>query len=98
MAPFQGASWGSRTRGSRFALHPWLLSFAPPALRTTSPQNPPRPNLQSEKMAMELIRRLAWPGRADPDAFLSREWLVTNGLGGYASGSVGGAATRRYHA
>ncbi len=31
------------------------------------------------------------------DAALRREWLVTNGLGGYASGTVGGAATRRYH-
>ena len=28
---------------------------------------------------------------------LDREWLVTNGLGGYASGTVAGAATRRYH-
>src|SRR5438270_3020072 len=27
----------------------------------------------------------------------SREWLVTNGLGGYASGTIGGVATRRYH-
>jgi predicted glycogen debranching enzyme len=26
-----------------------------------------------------------------------REWLVTNGLGGYASGTVGGVLTRRYH-
>jgi predicted glycogen debranching enzyme len=26
-----------------------------------------------------------------------REWLVTNGIGGYASGSVSGALTRRYH-
>jgi predicted glycogen debranching enzyme len=26
-----------------------------------------------------------------------REWLVTNGLGGFASGTVGGTATRRYH-
>jgi predicted glycogen debranching enzyme len=26
-----------------------------------------------------------------------REWLVTNGLGGYASSSVSGANTRRYH-
>ena len=26
-----------------------------------------------------------------------REWLVTNGLGGYACGSVSGANTRRYH-
>jgi len=27
----------------------------------------------------------------------SREWLVTNAIGGYASGSVSGCATRRYH-
>jgi predicted glycogen debranching enzyme len=26
-----------------------------------------------------------------------REWLVTNGLGGYASGTVAGVNTRRYH-
>jgi predicted glycogen debranching enzyme len=30
-------------------------------------------------------------------AALEREWLVTNGLGGYASGTIGGAPTRRYH-
>ncbi|HEX8463180.1 MAG TPA: amylo-alpha-1,6-glucosidase [Abditibacterium sp.] len=27
----------------------------------------------------------------------SREWLETNGIGGYASGTVAGAVTRRYH-
>jgi predicted glycogen debranching enzyme len=27
----------------------------------------------------------------------SREWLVTNGIGGYASGTVSGSQTRRYH-
>jgi predicted glycogen debranching enzyme len=27
----------------------------------------------------------------------SREWLVTNGVGGYASGTVAGLLTRRYH-
>jgi predicted glycogen debranching enzyme len=26
-----------------------------------------------------------------------REWIVTNGLGGYASGTVAGVVTRRYH-
>jgi predicted glycogen debranching enzyme len=29
--------------------------------------------------------------------YASREWLVTNGLGGYASGTVSGVVTRRYH-
>src|SRR6266849_3845770 len=28
---------------------------------------------------------------------LRREWLVTNGLGGYASGTIAGVITRRYH-
>src|SRR6185436_1935320 len=32
-----------------------------------------------------------------PDPLVSREWLVTNGLGGYASGTDSGVATRRYH-
>ena len=33
----------------------------------------------------------------DPAKFLSREWLITNGLGGFASGTLLGPATRRYH-
>src|SRR5882724_41193 len=31
------------------------------------------------------------------DSSTSREWLVTNGLGGYASGTLSGCNTRRYH-
>src|SRR6266446_868395 len=34
---------------------------------------------------------------ADLPNALRREWLVTNGLGGYASGTVAGVDTRRYH-
>ncbi|HEV2456807.1 MAG TPA: amylo-alpha-1,6-glucosidase [Ktedonobacterales bacterium] len=34
---------------------------------------------------------------ADRDADLSREWLLTNGLGGYALGTICGATTRAYH-
>src|SRR6266581_2219330 len=33
----------------------------------------------------------------DVQAGLNLEWLVTNGLGGYASGSIVGATTRSYH-
>jgi glycogen debranching enzyme len=33
----------------------------------------------------------------DLSAGLRREWLVTNGLGGYASGTLSGIATRSYH-
>ena len=33
----------------------------------------------------------------DLPAALRREWLVTNGLGGYASGTLAGVNTRSYH-
>jgi 4-alpha-glucanotransferase len=36
-----------------------------------------------------------YPGSDQPD---TREWLVTNGLGGYSMSTVSGAHTRRYHA
>ena len=48
----------------------------------------------------ELVRHMPWKRSrhdADRDALLTREWLVTNGLGGYASGTLSGVATRRYH-
>src|SRR5271156_2182530 len=28
---------------------------------------------------------------------LRREWLITNGIGGYGAGTVAGCQTRRYH-
>ncbi len=34
----------------------------------------------------------------DFEAASSREWLETNGIGGFASGTISGANTRRYHA
>jgi predicted glycogen debranching enzyme len=33
----------------------------------------------------------------NPATEVPREWLVTNGLGGYASATISGAITRRYH-
>src|SRR2546422_4801329 len=48
----------------------------------------------------ELVRRIPWPPAdhpSDPEALVTREWLVANGLGGYASGTVSGVITRRYH-
>ena len=43
------------------------------------------------------VIRLPWPGKNDAAAGLNGEWLVTNGLGGYASGTLSGVITRRYH-
>lgn len=46
----------------------------------------------------EVLTRPWAAGERPPlTALLEREWLVTNGLGGYASGTLSGAATRRYH-
>jgi predicted glycogen debranching enzyme len=38
-----------------------------------------------------------WKRGDDPGELLTREWLVTNGLGGYATGTISGSLTRRYH-
>jgi predicted glycogen debranching enzyme len=48
---------------------------------------------------IDVTRRLSWQGgrTASSDELVRREWLVTNGLGGYASGTIGGVLTRRYH-
>jgi len=52
----------------------------------------------------DLVRSIAMPcteadGAAggEADAERLREWIVTNGLGGYASGTVCGVPNRRYH-
>ncbi len=47
-----------------------------------------------------ILNRMPWSrehANPDPVLLLTREWLVTNGLGGFASSSVSGACTRRYH-
>src|SRR5437764_1324956 len=45
-----------------------------------------------------VVRSMEWD-RSHPsrEIVLNREWLLTNGLGGYASGTVSGAITRKYH-
>src|ERR1700675_1351587 len=47
----------------------------------------------------DLIRRIpcAEVPAAELEFLLTREWLVSNGLGGYAAGTVSGIPTRRYH-
>jgi predicted glycogen debranching enzyme len=35
--------------------------------------------------------------RGEVGSLLDKEWLITNGLGGYASGTIIGCPTRRYH-
>jgi predicted glycogen debranching enzyme len=46
----------------------------------------------------KLVRRIDLRKAAqDLPGVLRREWLVTNGLGGYASGTISGSVTWRYH-
>ncbi len=46
-----------------------------------------------------LVREIHWePTEQGRRSLADQEWLVTNGLGGYASGTLSGALTRRYHA
>jgi predicted glycogen debranching enzyme len=51
------------------------------------------------KAAADIVRPVTWEhsdrGR---QSLVWKEWIVTNGLGGYASGTLAGALTRRYHA
>src|SRR5262249_38997735 len=56
----------------------------------------PSTSAELDAAAAEPRRTIAVPPGAG-DALFQREWLVCNGLGGYASGTIGGAPTRRYH-
>lgn len=63
--------------------------------------------LQEQLQLVRPSRRMPWhiAARVDqslhpepsPETLTAREWLVANGLGGYASGTLSGVPTRRYH-
>ncbi len=46
---------------------------------------------------MDELRRIGWRSGDSADALVTREWLLTNGLGGYACGTLGGTLSRRFH-
>lgn len=49
-------------------------------------------------MNSDIVIRTQWTGdESELDDLLTHEWLVTNGLGSYASGTISGVPTRRYH-
>src|SRR3954447_14604460 len=47
----------------------------------------------------DWVFRIPWSATManKTEILLTREWLVTNALGGYASGTIAGVASRRYH-
>ena len=59
---------------------------------TTAIAAPPRPRVSSAPMS---LYSLDTHGQLEP--FMQREWLLTNGLGGFASSTVVGCNTRKYH-
>ena len=60
-----------------------------PAATPTAPVTPTAPPVPLVELGRETCGQL--------EAALRREWLVTNGLGGYAFGTLAGIPTRTYH-
>src|ERR1700682_3799854 len=61
--------------------------------------SPPRRRARAARLLRDqlMASRVCYRRGDPPAALLEREWLVTNGLGGYASGTASCAPTRRYH-
>src|SRR5215204_2550178 len=53
------------------------------------------PSWQPQNLVRKIDVRSV--GREEARHLLHQQWLVTNGLGGYASGTISGAVTWRYH-
>src|SRR5207253_9297217 len=66
---------------------------SPPPARFCSARGP-----AGASSAMPLDNfEISWKPGVDPSYLRQREWLVANGLGGYASGTVAGGVSRRFH-
>ena len=78
----------------------WCRARVPDTLTDSNGTRPPPPRCWPGSCSFEQ-RDCATPGDhhdpPDSAALLTYEWLVTNGLGGSASGTVVGANTRRFH-
>src|SRR6266567_3299109 len=57
----------------------------------------PAKKTREEKMMSDVTISFGPAICNDLTAAEQREWLVTNGIAGFASGTVAGSATRRYH-
>ena len=62
---------------------------------TVTPYLPASGNVSGA--AMVILPGGGYGGLAPHEGKGYADWLVTNGIGGFASGTVGGANTRRYH-
>ena len=64
-----------------------------------APRKPRAPKTAAKKQQSTTNAAISFAGEicGDLAAAEQREWLVTNGIGAFASGAVAGSATRRYH-
>ncbi len=62
-------------------------------MRKLKPQQDPEKMPARERATIEFAREVC----GDLGVAEQQEWLVTNGIGGFASGTVSGNLTRRYH-
>jgi predicted glycogen debranching enzyme len=55
--------------------------------------------MTTRRLLDRIVRAIELPDDRDARTakLLDTEWLITNGLGGYSSSSIGGVITRRYH-
>ena len=70
------------------------------ALRKSGASPPSKPSSTKQRQAVPIRSSPISFGPeicADLGAAEQREWLVSNGIGGFASGTAAGSATRRYH-
>jgi len=80
-----------------------LAAWEDPGCRTRGPSPAPvaKPETVPPWASRAMVRRGMRLGQdvlTDLSAATAREWLITNGLGGYASGTAAGAHTRSSHA
>lgn len=54
-------------------------------------------NIEHDPTSFDRIHLLRFRGEADLRRFAETEWLITDGLGGFAMGTALGMNTRRYH-
>src|SRR5271165_6477472 len=85
MSVYTRTRWACRARSKEFL--PMNLASPPPA--PTLPQPNAGTDTPMIHLAAQMCRDLATASQ--------REWLETNGLGGFASSTITGLNTRRYH-
>src|SRR5437868_14023461 len=74
------------------------LPFGADEQRAQGPEAKVKSRTMEHAHKPAVVRTMEWdPRESSREILLNREWLVANGLGGYASGTISGAITRRYH-